>query len=621
MLVSNPAKPNPFPRPQSLFVEVPIQFGGNTEHLGYIDDSQISLYWFIHITDVHINSDENDTNLANFKEFLNYSYNRISPFTVINTGDMIMGQRSDSYVILSEKVMKEWTNYFGAVNSSPYATDPNPYRYLETPGNHDRNADWGARVYLNYTLAGQKHGTIQTFFSANFSRGAAAFSMLDTTPWAATPGSLGSEGHLDQADLDEYHRFLEFNKNSLNKFTFFHHPAVEAIGIAPTSLSPLPKTLFALNREYGVDISFFGHSHFHFLETFGQSAHIMGDRFKDSAEYLTTNTQEKNFYHIISVDNGGINFINVPLSADPQIVITNPSNPIFLTSRNPYRTTRGDGNIRTLVFTRENNTVAKVEYNLDGKEWKSMNPYNGTSRVLWESSRSVDETIPSDGKDHKIVVRVTMNDGKIYYQSAEATSKRKTQMVWELIFIALIAIPIAICLFVNRVKISSIWYTISNRKQKLTKIERKTIDLHKQQELSIQISYLAFSLLIFSFTIPWALLPVFQGGYGAVFSWGGVLSMRGIDWFVEAVVFTFGNIVAGLPILYSGIQKKSRGLVIFSSTIIFANTSYFMFRASIQYSAILFEPGFFIDLTLSIIIIVITLKETQIIKKMRNKIK
>ena len=274
IIINKPAQLDPFPRPESKFGIIPIQFGQNTEDLGYIDDSQISLYWFIHITDVHINSNENDTNLANFKDFLNFSYYNIAPLTVINTGDMIMGQRPDSYVNISEKVIKEWTNYFSAINSSPYATDPNPYRYLETPGNHDRNSDWGAQAYMNYTLTGRNHGTIQTFFSANFSRGSVAFSMIDTTPWSAPPVILGSEGHLDAMDLDEYHRFLELNKESKNKFTFFHHPAVEAFGIAPTSKSIMPKTLLELNRQYGVDISFFGHSHFHFLETYGQSAHM-----------------------------------------------------------------------------------------------------------------------------------------------------------------------------------------------------------------------------------------------------------------------------------------------------------------------------------------------------------
>ena len=608
IIIENPAPPDPFPRPESKFGEIPIQFGADTEHLGYVDDSQISLYWFIHITDVHINSNENDTNLADFKEFLNFSYYNIAPFTVINTGDMIMGQRPDSIVKISEKVIKEWTNYFSAVNSSPYATDPNPYRYIETPGNHDRNSDWGARAYLNYTLAGRNHGTIQIFFSANFSRGPGAFSMLDSSPWSAPPVILGSEGHLDAMDLDEYHRFLEMNKDSINKFTFFHHPAVEAFGIAPTSLSIMPKTLLQLNRQYGVDICFFGHSHFHFLETYGQSAHMMGDRFKDYAEYAETHLQEKNFYHIISVDNGGINYINVPMDADPQILITNPSNPLFLNQRNQRNSTRGDGNIRALIFTKQNDSIEKVEYMIDSTgEWSSMNRYNGTSARIWESVRSADGVIPNDGKNHKITVKVTMKNGEIFYQYAESTAHRKLQMVWELIFAALIILPLVLSLFV---------YFIKKNKKTQTNISNKT-------EAPQIISFLSLALVIFSFVIPVAVVPTFQGGFGGIFGWAGVISTRGIDWFSEGVMYVSLKISLGLLFLALGFRKQNfkYGFALLAQLTIITNAILFVPRFFRAYNGFIFAPGFFIDLCLSVVIIIIIIRESKWFEKIKRIIK
>ena len=100
-----------------------------------------------------------------------------------------------------------------------------------------------------------------------------------------------------------------------------------------------------------------------------------------------------------------------------------------------------------MIFTKENDTVDKVEYRLDNNEWQPMNPYNGTSKRLWESPRTLQSAIPDDGQNHKITVRVTMKNGDVYYESAEATSQRKVKMIWELVLIITIISAMGICLF------------------------------------------------------------------------------------------------------------------------------------------------------------------------------
>ncbi|MBD3353470.1 MAG: hypothetical protein GF364_18450, partial [Candidatus Lokiarchaeota archaeon] len=230
-LVSLHPRENPLiERTRAEYGEVPILYGGGTEDLGYIDDENICLHWFIHITDTHISKYPTDLNAIALSQFLNWSYDNIHPFTLVLTGDFHGGQRPDNYLNLSGRVTEEYQNYFNIVNGSRFGDDPNPYRFLDPAGNHDRNADWNAELYLNYSMMGTRLGTIQSFFSANFSHGDVIYSMLDSSPYLSPPIPFGSEGNLDAIDLEEYSTFLDSNQAAEHKFTFFHQHPLESWG-------------------------------------------------------------------------------------------------------------------------------------------------------------------------------------------------------------------------------------------------------------------------------------------------------------------------------------------------------------------------------------------------------
>ena len=409
---------------------------------------------------------------------------------------------------------------------------------------------------------------------------------------------------MDGEDLDEDHRFLEENKGCVNKFTFFHHPAEEAFGMSPTSVSPMPKTLMGLNSEYGVDISFYGHSHFHSLETFGQSAYMMGDAFKFNKKFVEYNLSKEHSYHIVSVDNGGINFINVPITADPQIIITNPTNPVFLTDRSPSKNTRGDGNVRTLIFTKENDTVDKVEYRLDNNEWQPMNPYNGTSKRLWESPRTLQSAIPDDGQNHKITVRVTMKNGDVYYESAEATSQRKVKMIWELVLIITIISAMGICLFKNRDNLPLM--RSDNVRRRLTKEEKnaKRARIAKENQIPALVFHLVYAIIICTFVLPWGIYPLFQGGNVMVFSTGAILSVRGFDWLSEAFLFTCPILILGIPLMLDGIRYNRPDNAWFGALAVLVNSAFMVFYSYDSFEIITFTPGLFVNIVLSLLVLV-----------------
>ncbi|HMF34722.1 MAG TPA: hypothetical protein VKK79_25085, partial [Candidatus Lokiarchaeia archaeon] len=255
---NQPAVPLPYRKP-AVAATVPISQNGSTEQLGYIDNGQICVHWFIHVTDIHLSANANDPKDITYGEFLNFTYNQVHPFTLVVTGDLDSGIQPTSYVDVTPQTLTELGNYFALANSSPYATDPNPYRYLEVAGNHERNNDWGSQVYLNYTLTGRRLGTVQTFFTANFSHGEVAYAMVDSAaPMEAVPVPFGSEGNLDPTDFSEYSAFLSATRTAELKFTFQHQSPLDTFGMGLDPATGYLRDEQGLDTEYGVNAVFFG---------------------------------------------------------------------------------------------------------------------------------------------------------------------------------------------------------------------------------------------------------------------------------------------------------------------------------------------------------------------------
>jgi hypothetical protein len=346
---------------------------------------------------------------------------------------------------------------------------------------------------------------------------------------------------------------------------------------------------------------------------------MMGTRHKQTYTDPVTGEDANFFYHIISVDSTGINYINVPLSRDPQILITNPSNPVFLTDRNEIGSTRGDGHVRTLIFSNGTDTISQVDYKVDNGEWEPMMRYGGASERLWESFRTKGgasyEAIPDDGKDHSVRVRVIMESGEEWYQDAISTSKRKLVMVWELIIIILIVVLVAIAAFMNKDNFPL--KRADGMRRRLSKEEkgehRKMLATSRNKPEILSLLFIC--IVIGTLTIPWGVFPVFQGGYASVFPWF-MISMRGIDFFSETLAYASVKIILGMPILFFGLRKYVPESVFLGSLVIFGNAAFVLHYATKAFASLVFTPVAYLDIFLSGGIFLVNLPRTWGWKKM-----
>jgi len=617
-------------RTPAAYGDIAIQKNADTENLGYIDDENISLFWFVRVTDIHLGSNPGSAHVIAYGDFLNWTYDYIHPFTTIVTGDLNSGQREDSYITLEgTEVEDEWKLYFGIANNSKYATDPNPYRYLDIAGNHDRNSDWGAEYYLNYSMQGTRLGTLQSFFSANFSSGITLFSMLDSPPYCAPPTHFGSEGNFEPLDIYEYSRFLGNYPTAEHKFTFMHQHPLDGMSwylFGKDAQSGLPTDLNILNDKYNIDTIFYGHTHMNFVETYGETVILMGDRFRDDYEagydpqYPYNPTQY--YFNIIAVDGGGMNYVNVPYSNRTYILITNPTNPLFLDGDDNIASTRGDGHVRALVFTDPSDPIASVEYQLDGGSWSAMQLYNdvsGSSSVLYESSR-LSSAIPNDGTTHDVKVRVTTTSGNIFYQSAVSTSQPLRKPFWQNIILLILLTIAIIAAFVNR---DNFPLRRSDRKwRRLTHAEKvqKRNDYNKKNNKPWWLPILGFTIFLTLIFVPWGIYPIFQGTPGIVYYFF-VYNSQGVYVLLESLLFPVGKLILIFPPLYWSIRTYRPEGVQWASFLTLANSAFLLYMAVDHWGLLgLLTPAGYIDAVVAIIMWVGTFPHTLIGKALRARL-
>lgn len=629
ILIQTQPAPPLLERPQAKYGSVPIQSFSDTEQYGYIDDNQISMAWFLHVSDLHLETEANSSTSLALGQFLNFSYNQIHPLTVIVTGDQVKGQRPDNWVNLSGRVEQEWKTYFEIANKSPFAADPNPYRYIETAGNHDRNADWNAQYFLNYTLAGRKLGTIQSFFSINLSYGKTLFSILDSSPYLAPPAPLGSEGNLDQDDVDEYTKFLLDNEDAEHIFSFQHHHPLECFGLTSDPSSGLFKDISAYHQQFNVDAVFYGHAHSNFVETYGDVVYLMGDRFGD--KYNTGNGIETQYYyHIVAIDSGGVNYINVPFSdieqGKPHILITNPSNGLFLDNHDSIANTRGDGHIRALIFTNETTEIKGVAWQIDDGEWNPMLPYLGTSKLLYESQRGLPsdpmDAIPDDNKNHIVRIRVEMEDGAFYYSEASVDYQPIRKPWWQIFVLLIIIGVISIVIKDNsyylpfertRFRFKRISYAEKNSKRKAKNAEKNRPWWFPMATLSIILCFLL---------LPWAIFPINQGYPGIIYSLFYYTGSFGPTFTFETLLYTALIPFVVIPLLIAGTRNYNPEKVNLASILLLLNCAFVIWEINYDFGIHgMILPAIFFYISMGLVILIRNFRNTIGYRLLRKKFK
>jgi len=227
---------------------VPGQASASDPTLARYSDDPTSIFWFIHVTDLHIDNVASAHEISNLEWVLGESFDIVQPLFVVATGDLV--DHSDGLCYWCGVVEAEWDLYRQIVDGAGMTLDT----YLDVVGNHDTYADEGASYYLARSLQGSAQGTTQPHWRFDLPFGSYHFFSVATTcnDWQGWP----SDNNLvTPEELGEILDHLDEQADANLSIGFGHHDYFGYLSL------PNAQEVDALLYDYGVPLYIHGHEH------------------------------------------------------------------------------------------------------------------------------------------------------------------------------------------------------------------------------------------------------------------------------------------------------------------------------------------------------------------------
>ncbi len=335
-----------------------------TSERGFINESDQEVFWFVHVTDLHL-SELNSTN--NFDLFLKDMHEIIEPSFTVNTGDLV-----DSRIYGLGSDINQWYTYKNILTQNNAKLS----FYIDLVGNHDVSVISDYVPFLQYSMLGSSIHDVNYSFTRNHSFGNYAFICLDTvkdSPYTFPYLDFGFDGFIYKDDLDWYESKLKEYKNYDRIFAFSHHPDAGSRGYPLISeLSSSNLSFVQLTDKYNVSCHISGHIHENLFEERNETFNLSTEDFKTAG-----------LYRIIAIDHGQISTSIVKLGIWPQYVLTYPPSNKF--ASNGF--INDEDKIRVLAW--HPNDVRLVKWSAFSPSNTQITPWKNLSIVnqdgpLWE---------------------------------------------------------------------------------------------------------------------------------------------------------------------------------------------------------------------------------------------
>ena len=377
-----------------------------------------NVFWFIHISDLHINEDINDAS-NNLLYLINISENIIKPAFVVATGDL-----THDWLSLSQKP-DDWAHYYDLISSNISFLG----KYYDIPGNHDRYEDinWNGYVQnsarglegegwvgqFHWDLSRHRFIALNTCDQEGYSReyylcynGVADFPELSSgeLSWASENGNTFRTDQQNKLIFLFGHHSINTDETFLSGL--FDTTYVQECYIYPEFPADRGATqLVNIMSNNKVSVYAYGHTH---VNDEKWNVDLPGGVPNTTLLVNTASLGESGSYRVFAIDNGGVSTTVAQVGEWPVVLITAPidrdlggskgggqnlyAKPIPNSSKNV---------IRALVF----NPIppSSVKYYIDGNYGGDMQPVNGVPN-LYETTAWNASTL-NPGSIHTIAVK------------------------------------------------------------------------------------------------------------------------------------------------------------------------------------------------------------------------
>ena len=199
-------------------------------HSAYYSSDNNKIFWFIHITDIHIGASgtQDSDNLA---WIVNTAKPIIDPEFIVATGDLT--DSTDGGLFPDGPYIEEWNQY----NAILTAANINDSFYYDIPGNHDAYNDGNFNFYINNSIQGKATGQAQASWTREFSFGKYHFIGANT---AGNDGRefcifcpyYGDYAGLDSSELTFIETKLQEHADAELTLVFGHHAMDRSAGVS-----------------------------------------------------------------------------------------------------------------------------------------------------------------------------------------------------------------------------------------------------------------------------------------------------------------------------------------------------------------------------------------------------
>ncbi len=362
-------------------------------------DGVDNLFWFIHLSDIHISHHGDGRGAENLADFLTTSLRAVKPRFVVATGDLTDAKGESG--ILTEQSVEEWQEYQSLLKKSGLY-DRGDF-WFDLRGNHDcfdvPSSGHSKNLFAQYSRS--KESSYGHIFSERF--GKYGIIAVDGAPEVGSARPFNFFGILTSAKMDSLVAHLDHMESGQvdHVFVIAHYPIVTLRferGTRPEDTFPRQ------SRRFSAFLS--GHLH-RLVGGLGDELYSLKPT--GFLDLEVGDMKDNRMYRIIAVDHDMISFVDTNIDQKVAVIVTNPKNAAFhLAHHEDISAIERSTHIRVLIFAV--GTISSCVASIGGHTY-SMTQSSIADSPLWTAPWN-----PADFSSdvHIIVVTVTDSEGGTY---------------------------------------------------------------------------------------------------------------------------------------------------------------------------------------------------------------